>query len=160
MTHQKQNRKGKLSAHQLREYEDAFNMYDKMNKGCITQQDLSQIVRELGYNPTESELSNIFWTVDGDGDNKINFTEFLSVIKKLGEIIDKDGSEYMDAFHAFDREGRGFVPSAWVRDAVIDMMEHRSEAEMQDVLRTFNLHVDRKVGFSEFKSMLHAPMNR
>merc|ERR1719494_6368 len=126
-----------------------------MNKGYITQQDLSQIVRELRYNPTETELSNIFWTVDDDGDNKINFTEFLRVIIKLGEIVDKDGSEYKDAFHAFDREGRGYVPSAWIRDAIIDMMEHRSDAEMQDVLRTFNLHVDRKVGFSEFKSMLH-----
>ena len=49
------------------EFKDAFKMFDKDGDGTITTKELGTVMRSLGQNPTEAELSDMIKEVDADG---------------------------------------------------------------------------------------------
>lgn len=49
------------------EYTDAFRLFDRDGNGFITTNELCQIMRTLGFNPTEDELQDMIFNVDYDG---------------------------------------------------------------------------------------------
>jgi calmodulin len=51
----------------LSEFEEAFSLFDKDGDGTITTKELGTVMRSLGQNPTEAELSDMINEVDADG---------------------------------------------------------------------------------------------
>ena len=50
------------------EFKEAFSLFDKDGDGCITTKELGTVMRNLGQNPTESELQDMINEVDADGE--------------------------------------------------------------------------------------------
>lgn len=61
-----------LSDQQTAEAREAFALFDKDNDGCITTPELGTVMRALGKNPTEAEVSGLIKEVDPDGRGVIN----------------------------------------------------------------------------------------
>jgi Ca2+-binding EF-hand superfamily protein len=51
----------------LSEFKEAFSLFDKDGDGTITTKELGTVMRSLGQNPTEAELSDMINEVDADG---------------------------------------------------------------------------------------------
>lgn len=68
---------------QLREYNDAFCMFDKSDLGYILSTELRDMLKTIGINPTDNLLENMMIVVDQDSNGKIEFTEFIDLIDKL-----------------------------------------------------------------------------
>ena len=68
---------------QIQEFHDAFCMYDKENVGYIFSHELRDMLKTIGYNPTDRTLENLTITIDSDGNGKIDFSEFIDLIDKL-----------------------------------------------------------------------------
>ena len=51
----------------LLDYKEAFAHFDKDGDGTITTKELGTVLRNLGENPTESELEDMINEVDADG---------------------------------------------------------------------------------------------
>ena len=51
----------------LLEFKEAFSLFDKDGDGTITTKELGTVMRSLGQNPTEAELSDMINEVDADG---------------------------------------------------------------------------------------------
>ena len=49
------------------EYREAFKLFDKDGNGSITVEELVAILKNLGQNPTDAEISDIVSEVDADG---------------------------------------------------------------------------------------------
>lgn len=49
------------------DYEDAFTLFDKDGDGVITTKELGIVMRSIGQNPTDAELSDMIHEVDTDG---------------------------------------------------------------------------------------------
>jgi len=49
------------------EFKEAFSLFDKDGDGTITTKELGTVMRSLGQNPTEAELSDMINEVDADG---------------------------------------------------------------------------------------------
>jgi len=49
--------KMQLSEEQLKEFKEAFSLFDAKGNGSISEQDLGVVMRSLGQNPTEKESS-------------------------------------------------------------------------------------------------------
>lgn len=49
------------------EFFEAFALFDKNNDGKITAKEVGEVMRSLGENPTEPELTQIISEMDVDG---------------------------------------------------------------------------------------------
>ena len=68
-----------LTEEQISEFKEAFSLFDKNGDGNITSQELGTVMRSLGQNPTEAELSDTIKSLESE---TIGFDEFLKVKKK------------------------------------------------------------------------------
>jgi calmodulin len=97
--------------------------------GTITTKELGTVMRSLGQNPTEAELSDmvnevslsltvihvsIICQVDADGNGKIDFAEFLTMMSRKMRDVDSE-EEIKEAFKVFDKDGNGFISAAELR---------------------------------------------
>lgn len=97
-----------LSEEQIAEFKEAFSLFDKDGDGTITTKELGTVMRSLGQNPTESELTDMVNEVDADGDGTIDFSEFITMMAKKMKETDSD-EEIREAFKVFDKDGNGFI---------------------------------------------------
>ena len=67
----------------LIEFKEAFSLFDKDGDGCITTKELGTVMRNLGQNPTESELQDMINEVDADGE----FRESTLYVLNLFTIV-------------------------------------------------------------------------
>lgn len=61
-----------LTDSQISEAKEAFALFDKDNDGCITTDELGTVMRALGKNPTEAEVSVLVKEIDPDRRGVIN----------------------------------------------------------------------------------------
>ncbi len=47
---------------------EVFSLFDKDNSGTITTQEIGNVMRALGQNPTEAELQDMINEIDIDGE--------------------------------------------------------------------------------------------
>ncbi|KAG5408368.1 hypothetical protein IGI04_004687 [Brassica rapa subsp. trilocularis] len=59
----------------------AFQHFDKDNSGYITMEELEQALREFGMNDGR-DIKEIISEVDGDNDGRINYDEFVTMMRK------------------------------------------------------------------------------
>jgi calmodulin len=65
-------------------------------------------MNQLGQDPSEAELIEMINSVDDNGDNEIDFAEFLVLMKsRIGERDPE--KELKDAFAVFDSDGSGSI---------------------------------------------------
>ena len=60
-----------LSAEQIQEFRQAFDIMDRNGDGVITVDDLAAVMRAIGQSPTAAELQDMIREVDADGNDTI-----------------------------------------------------------------------------------------
>jgi len=60
-----------------------FSQFDKNADGKITKKELGGYLREQGQNPSDEELEMMIKLVDVNGNNAIDFSEFLTMMAQL-----------------------------------------------------------------------------
>lgn len=93
----------RFSVDQLRELEDAFFMfckYDKQNTGYILSSELRDMLKIIGFNPTDETLETLTIVIDADGNGRIEFHELVDLIDNLetDEKATKEGKKFF-IFH-------------------------------------------------------------
>lgn len=76
--------------------------------GTITAEELGQMMRSLGQNPTEAELRDMINEVDEDRNGTIEFKEFRDMMERKTRDIDPR-EELREAFKLFDKDGNGTI---------------------------------------------------
>ena len=71
-----------ISAEQLNEYQEAFQLFDKNGDGTITVTELGTVMKSLGNNPTDAELQDMIDECDADGNGTLEFEEFCNMMSK------------------------------------------------------------------------------
>ena len=75
-----------ISSEKEAEYREAFELFDKNGDGTITVIELGTVMRNLGSNPTETELQDMINEVDADGNGTLEFDEFCNLMaSKMNE---------------------------------------------------------------------------
>ena len=90
--------------------------------GTITSFELGTVMRSLGQNPTEAELQDMINEVDADGDNQIDFPEFLTMMARKMRDTDTE-EEIKEAFKVFDKDGNGYISAAELRHVMTSLGE-------------------------------------
>uniref|UniRef100_A0A3Q3ADS4 Calcium-binding protein 5-like n=1 Tax=Kryptolebias marmoratus TaxID=37003 RepID=A0A3Q3ADS4_KRYMA len=144
----------KVSLH-LRE---AFIEFDKDKDGFITCKDLGNLMRTMGYMPTEMELIQLGQTINMNLGGRVDFQDFVDLMtpKLLDETAGMIGlKELKDAFKEFDIDGDGAITSEELRFAMMKLLgENTSKTEIDEVVREVDNNGDGKVDFEEFVNMM------
>ena len=88
--------------------------------GTITTKELGTVMRSLGQNPSEAELTDMINEVDADGNGTIDFPEFLTMMARKMRDTDSE-EEIKEAFKVFDRDGNGYISSAELRHVMTNL---------------------------------------
>ncbi|XP_064645444.1 calmodulin-like [Lineus longissimus] len=133
------------------EFKECFFLYAR--RGTIVRDDeLSLIMRSLGFNPTSSEVTKYFKKHQRDG--KIEFAIFLDVLYEHSKV-EKCQDEMLAAFRATDRENRGYISAKDLRHILMSFGEKLSKREVDSMLKEANVSGSGQIRYNEFvKSML------
>jgi len=59
----------------------AFKKYDLDKDGFVTGRELRDVMRSVGEELTDDEVSTMISAADSDGDGRVNYQEFLKLLK-------------------------------------------------------------------------------
>ena len=97
-----------MEEQKLKQLKAAFRQFDKNNDGLINKQELMSILKKVGRQPSEQEISDIIHNLDHNDKGAINFQEFINLITSGGKPQDKM-TEMREQFRQFDLNGDGYV---------------------------------------------------
>ncbi|CAK5129905.1 unnamed protein product, partial [Aphanomyces euteiches] len=133
----KQQRLGSLN---LQVYEEVFNQFDKDHNGCISKEELADMLQSLGQRYTKDEIDEIMKLADIDGDGGISLAEFTTLMNssllQVGQWNDQD---LRAAFEIFDTNHDGFI-SADELAYVMNVLDKSpmSTQEIQDLINSID----------------------
>lgn len=61
---------------------EAFQLFDRDSNGYISKRELTFVMTSLGEQITDTAVENMIKEVDLDGDGRVNYEEFLRIMKK------------------------------------------------------------------------------
>ncbi|KAJ2446301.1 hypothetical protein GGF42_005735 [Coemansia sp. RSA 2424] len=140
-----------LSEAQLAEFREAFTLFDKDNDGSITGEELGAVLKALGQNPSEQEIQDMVNELDADGNGKIDFEEFVSLMKTHSA---DENDEYKEAFHVFDKDGDGQITEAELADAMAKLGEKLVPEEISAMFAEADVNGDGHISYDEFVGMM------
>lgn len=140
----------KLSPERVDDIRQVFKLYDTENKGRISVADLGKAMKQLGLNPTETELQDLLHEADTDNNGLIDFSEFLALMQKSTDV----DSELRAAFQAFDKDGNGYIDFQELQAAMVYLGESMSDAELKQLFKQADTDGNGTISFAEFRAMM------
>jgi len=99
-----------LSADDLQEFQEIFNLVDTDRGGTIGTEELARLMDTLGIRTTQEELKLMVSEIDENGNGEIDFDEFVQVMcRKVN--TDYTSEEVRKAFKVF----AGNAPEGYIR---------------------------------------------
>ncbi|KAF1773210.1 EF-Hand 1, calcium-binding site [Phytophthora cactorum] len=94
-------------------FKETFSLFDKDESGCIDRDELKSMLLALGQQLSSSEIDEIMRQADTDGDGKISFTEFVSMMNerlfRRGDLTTGDLKAAFDIIQAADKNEDGKI---------------------------------------------------
>ncbi|KAJ2752804.1 hypothetical protein GGI19_003576 [Coemansia pectinata] len=142
-----------LTEEQTAEYQEAFALFDKDGDGSITPKELGAVLKAAGQNPSDEELQDMVNELDADGNGRIDFSEFLTLMHKHSPE-DNEEDELRDAFKIFDKDGNGYINKKELREAMANLGEKLTDAEIDAMIREADSDDDGHIDFGEFVKLM------
>jgi calmodulin len=135
-----------ITKEQMIEYTEQFKYFDRDGNGQITANELGVVMRKLGQNPTEKELKTMINEVDNNGDNSIDFSEFLTMMVR---------QQTVEIFRKFDLDGDGKITKDELIEAVnINFRQKISMDEIKEKMNSVDVNNDGSLDYEEFVKLL------
>jgi calmodulin len=139
-----------LSAEQIQEFRQAFDIMDRDGNGAITVEDLGKVMRAFNQSANHSELQDMIREVDADGNDEVDFTEFLALMSRQMRQSDIE-EELRQTFAIIDRDKDNFVNAQDLRRLLIDLGLDASAQVIRSMITEADRDRDGKISFDEFR---------
>ncbi|CAO1420024.1 unnamed protein product [Diamesa hyperborea] len=152
-----------ISKSKMKEYRDAFSLFDKDDNGYLTKEELGSVMHQLGQFARVEELQEMLAEVDVDGDGNVSFEEFVDILSNIQDndqqetSADQEERELRDAFRVFDKHNRGYITASDLRAVLQCLGEDLDEDEIEDMIKEVDVDGDGRIDFLEFVYALGEP---
>ena len=133
----------------LAEYKEAFDMFDKKNKGTITIGDITKIMRNFGYPLSKEEARSMISNVDASGDGEVDFEEFVMLMEKQINNLGED--PVLLAFRDLDKNDDGKITNQEFRYFLTHVGENLfTDKEVDALFKDCDLKEDDELSYEDF----------
>ncbi|KAJ3200887.1 Centrin-1 [Dinochytrium kinnereticum] len=141
----KGNKHYDLTAAQLQEIREVFDLFDTDGSGTIDMKEFKIVMRSLGFNPTQEEVHSMAHEFDFTEEPVLSFEEFLFLM--AAKISEKDVHEEMrKSFKLFDLENRGKIGFRDLKRVAKEIGELITDEEIQTILEETDKDGDGEIG--------------
>merc|ERR1712025_489542 len=113
-----------------------FDLFDTKKQDYLSADDLGEIMRAMGFRPTEEELVDLVAEIDEDGSGQIEFPEFCQLCATFlveDPDIETMKKELKDAFRIYDKNGEGFITTETLRELIAPLTEEELEGIIEEL---------------------------
>ncbi|XP_076119869.1 myosin light chain 1, skeletal muscle isoform [Alosa pseudoharengus] len=122
---------------QIEDYREAFGLFDRVGDGKVAYNQIADIMRALGQNPTNKEVKHILGNPSPEdmAAKRVEFEQFLPMLQTVINNPNKAQFEdYVEGLRVFDKEGNGTVMGAELRIVLSTLGEKMNEAEIDALM--------------------------
>lgn len=141
-----------LTEKKIKELKQAFVLFDKDNDGHIDRAELGTVMRSLGHNPSDDELQDMIHEVDTDGNGKIDFDEFLTMMGRRTAAPEDGEEEMRQAFRILDADCNGYISPTELHRVMRNLGENLTEDEISEMVKQADMDGDGKINYEDFCS--------
>ena len=117
-----------------KELKEAFTMFDRDKDGLINYNELGNVLKSQGFNPTNQELLEMIADVDENEDDKINFDEFLILMHSRLKKADIE-NELNEAFSVYDKNGSGKISVREFKKIMNSLGDKIMQEEIDEIIQ-------------------------
>ncbi|RUS84605.1 hypothetical protein EGW08_007632 [Elysia chlorotica] len=144
-----------LTEEQRIEIAAAFAQFDKNGDGRVSTDELIEVMRAAGQNPTVAEAKEMIAEVDNNNNGYVEYAEFEDMMARRGlSSRFQEEEDLREAFKVFDRNGDGFITTDELRVTMLSMGEPLSQEELDDMISKADTNHDGKVHYNEFVKVM------
>jgi len=135
-----------LSEQEISSLMQQFRAIDIDGNGYVSVSELAQAMRSVGLKPTNQEVGDLLTSMDGDGNGKIDYTEFIAAsmsqhVYLKEELLHKAYDHFCDNNGIITRETIAAIVDG---DSVL----------VDNILRSVDSDENGVIDFNEFKKMM------
>uniref|UniRef100_A0A3B4WTL8 Myosin, light polypeptide 3, skeletal muscle n=1 Tax=Seriola lalandi dorsalis TaxID=1841481 RepID=A0A3B4WTL8_SERLL len=130
---------------QIEDFKEAFGLFDRVGDSQVAFNQVADIMRALGQNPTNKDVTKILGNPTADDQEKVltatdmankrlNFDAFLPMLKEVDALQKGTYDDYVEGLRVFDKEGNGTVMGAELRIVLSTLGEKMSEPEIEALM--------------------------
>uniref|UniRef100_A0A3B3C3N2 Myosin, light polypeptide 3, skeletal muscle n=1 Tax=Oryzias melastigma TaxID=30732 RepID=A0A3B3C3N2_ORYME len=121
---------------QIEDFKEAFGLFDRVGDSQVAFNQVADIMRALGQNPTNKDVVKILGNPSADdmANKRLNFDAFLPMLKEVDAIPKGTYDDYVEGLRVFDKEGNGTVMGAELRIVLSTLGEKMTEPEIDALM--------------------------
>ncbi|XP_077991553.1 neo-calmodulin-like [Glandiceps talaboti] len=127
----------------------AFKRFDKDGNGKIDTNELENVLKSLGQNPTEADVRDMIKKFDADGNGTIEVDEFVTTMQKVIKVPSCE-EDVREAFNVFDADNSGYITADELRHVSALIGVGFSDDVVEEKIRKADTDGDGKVQYEEF----------
>jgi calmodulin len=118
-----------FSDYQIR---DAWETFDVTQSGTLSTSQLKPIFLKLNRVITDDELADMLDELDPDATGAVNYQTFHWYLSRKKHSIE---DEIRETFRSFDKDGSGMIPTAELRQIMMNIGENLTDEEVDEMVR-------------------------
>ncbi|XP_074661694.1 uncharacterized protein LOC141914310 [Tubulanus polymorphus] len=144
----------RLTDEQMDALREAFQQFDQNRDGHIDANELINIIQMLGRNPTKAEVHKMIRDVDKDGNQTIEFGEFVEMMEPKMNQWENHAKDLRKAFSEFDKNNDGFIDKHELKTIMGQIGEKLTDEDVEEMIKEADVDSDGRVNYDEFVKMM------
>ncbi|KAK9052226.1 hypothetical protein SSX86_028864 [Deinandra increscens subsp. villosa] len=136
------------------EIKKVFSRFDANGDGKISADELVHVMKALGSETSDEEVSQMMTNIDTDCDGFINLEEFAGFFLASAGDVDGGNKELREAFEHYDLNKNGLISSTELHQILTRLGENCTVDDCVKMIKSVDSDGDGCVDFEEFKKMM------
>ncbi|NEO57945.1 MAG: methyltransferase domain-containing protein [Okeania sp. SIO3B5] len=132
----------------LDELKQVFDSFDTDGNGSLSPEEVMNVLRYLGMNPSTEDIESIFISTDQDVSNTIEFDEFSQWIVDKVDITSKN--DLLEIFRLIDLNNNGTISTGELQELLYGLNINVSDREIERLMQQADVNGNGLIEFDEF----------